>query len=93
MHDDELRAAILEYLEANRTTGAGGAPLKLSDANLATTLAAEVDQFNRVWQSLLDEGIVHGKSRRVQSTALQMDWDYVRLAEDPLPEVDPRELD
>jgi len=91
--DDELRESIIEVLQANRTTGAGGTPLLLSDANLATRLDCDLDQFNRVLASLMAEGVVHCKPRRVVSRDPQMEWDCIRLEDDPLPPPDPRDLD
>jgi hypothetical protein len=91
--DSELRAAIIEDLSANRTAGAGGVPLLISDANLAERLACDTDQLNAVLASLMEDGVVHGRRRSVVSTGVQMEWDCLRLAEDPLPDPDPRELD
>lgn len=93
MNDDDLREAVLEELRANRTTGAGGTPLKVSDANLATTLDCDLGQLNRVLALLIEEGTVHGKPRRVVSNGPQMEWDYLRLTDDPLPPLNSRELD
>ena len=93
VEDSELREAIITYLYANRTTGDGGTPLTLSDANLAIALGAEVDQFNNVLASLIEDGVVHGVPRRVVSTELQMELDCIRLRDDPLPPPDPQDLD
>lgn len=93
MDDDELREAIIKDLRANRTTGAGGNPLNLSDANLATRLGCDLDQLNVVLAALIKDGVIHGKPRRVLSSDSQMEWDLIRLKDDPLPSPDPRELD
>ena len=93
MDDVELREGIIDYLQANRTTGAAGAPLKLSDANLVDRLGCGVDELNTVLASLIEDGVVHGQRRTVLSTDVQMNWDCVRLKEDALPSPDPRDLD
>jgi hypothetical protein len=93
VNDAELAQEILAYLTENRTTGAGGKPLIVSDANLVTTLGCDIDELNRVLGSLMEEGHVHGKSRRVVSGEVQMEWDCIRLSGDPLPPPDPREFD
>jgi hypothetical protein len=86
MNDDELRAGILDYLCAKRATGADGQPLAISDANLVTRFGTDIHQLNRVLLSLMNEGRVHGRpASMVVTTEVRAEWDYVRLAEDPLP--------
>jgi hypothetical protein len=86
MNDDELRAAIVDELRANRTTGADGQPLAISDANLVTGLGADIGQLNRVLESMMKDGLVHGRpASKLMTTEVRAEWDYLRLAEDPLP--------
>ena len=93
MDDAELRDAIIGCLQANRTSGAAGTPLKLSDANLVDMLNCGVDQLNAVLASLISDGVVHGRRRTVLSTDVQMEWDCIRLKEDGLPSPDLRDSD
>jgi len=66
--------------------GREGSLLRLNDANLATTLDVDLDQLNRVLASLMEVGVVRGRAAStVTTTGVRAEWDYLRLAEDPLP--------
>ena len=87
MTDNELRGAVLEHLRVNRTTGADGRPLAITDANLAPMFGVDIEQVTRVLHSLMKEGLVHGRpTSKVTTTDVPAGWAYLRLAGDPLPQ-------
>lgn len=84
--DDKLCTAVIEHLTLNRTTGAGGRPLTISDANLVDTFSVSIEQLNRVLSPLMAGGLVHGKpASPLVTSGARPEWDFLRLAEDELP--------